>query len=141
MKQYTILDKLETKYNETIKLTDATAVYKEMSDIKDANKEIFVVFCLNTKNKIISREIVTIGILDASLVHPREVFRKAILTNSKSIILAHNHPSGDPEPSNEDIKITKTLVEAGNILDIKVLDHVIIVRNGYTSLMMKGHIT
>lgn len=141
MKQHTILDKLETKYNETIKLTDATAVYKEMSDIKDANKEIFVVFCLNTKNKIISREIVTIGILDASLVHPREVFRKAILTNSKSIILAHNHPSGDPEPSNEDIKITKTLVEAGNLLDIKVLDHVIIVRNGYTSLMMKGHIT
>ena len=141
MQKFTILDKLETEYNGTVKLTDAEAVYKEIQDIKDACKEIFVVFCLDTKNKVITRDIVTIGILDASLVHPREIFRRAILVNSKSIILAHNHPSGDTTPSSEDIKVTKTLVEAGNLLNIKVRDHVIAGRDSFTSLKTEGFIS
>jgi len=129
---------LVTEYKNEVKLTDAQAVYNELRDIKDASKEIFVIFCLDTKNKVILREIVTIGLLDASLVHPREIFRQAILVNSKSIILAHNHPSGDTKPSTQDIKVTKMIADAGNILNIKVLDHVIAGKNSFTSLKEEG---
>jgi DNA repair protein RadC len=138
MQQMNILDKLITEYNNMVKLSEPEAVYNEIQDIKDACKEIFVVFCLDTKNVVISRDVVTIGILDSSLVHPREIFRRAILTNSKSIILAHNHPSGDTTPSVEDIRVTKTLVEAGNLLNIKVLDHVIAGKSSFTSLKAEG---
>ena len=84
-------------------------IYENMKDIKDASKEIFVAFHLNTKLHVIAREIIAIGILDASVVHPREVFRSAIINNVNSIILAHNHPSGDTKPSAEDLDVTKTL--------------------------------
>lgn len=89
-------------------------------------QEAFMVLTLDAKNKVIDQQLVTLGLLDASLVHPREVFRKAIVDNAAAIILAHNHPSGDPTPSGEDIRVTKQLVEAGSIVGIKVLDHVII---------------
>lgn len=88
--------------------------------------ESFYIFTLDTKNKINGMFEVSRGILNASIVHPREVFQRAILQNANSIILMHNHPSGDPQPSNEDINITNRLADAGNLLGIKVLDHVII---------------
>ena len=93
--------------------------------------------CLNSSNKIISHETISIGNLNSSVVHPREVFKVAIDNSSANIILIHNHPSGNPEPSNEDIRITKKIVEAGKILDILVFDHLIIAGETYTSFVEK----
>ena len=104
-----------------------------------ADREIFAVICLNMKNRINFIHIVSIGTLQSSLIHPREVFKAAVLSNSASIVLLHNHPSGNLEPSNEDIAVTKRLIEAGEILDIKVLDHVIVADNEFKS-MQEGRI-
>ena len=105
--------------------------------IKDEVKEQFIVVCLNSANKIIKHEIISIGNLNSSVVHPREIFKVAIENNSASIILMHNHPSGNPEPSNEDISITKKIVESGKIMDIPVFDHIIIAGNSFTSFVEK----
>lgn len=102
-------------------------------------KENFVVLLLNTQNKIIGHRVVSIGSLSASIVHPREVFKEAIKVNAASIIVAHNHPSGDPTPSREDVAVTKRLVKAGNVMDINVLDHIIIGDSKYLSMKEKGH--
>jgi len=104
-------------------LEDAAEAARE---IVTSDTEVMVVLCLNTKMGLMSSEIVTSGLLDSSLVHPREVFRSAVKNNSATIVLVHNHPSGDPTPSAEDIRITRQLVEAGKIIDIKVLDHVVV---------------
>ncbi len=113
------------------------------ADLQGLAQESFQVIMLNSKNKVVNRVMVTLGIMDASLVHPREVFRQAIVENSAAVILVHNHPSGDPTPSVDDIRITKQMVEAGGIIDIKVLDHVIIGRpsergNGFISMREEG---
>ena len=113
---------------------------KDIADIfipllKDELKEKFIVVCLNSANKIIKMETISIGSLNSSVVHPREIFKAAIENSSASIILIHNHPSGNPEPSNEDISITKKLVESGKILDIPVFDHLITAGNSYTSFV------
>ena len=100
-------------------------------------KERFIVFWLSSSNVVIGFEIVSEGILNASVVHPREVFRGAIVATCASIILAHNHPSGNIEPSNEDISITKQLVEAGKIIDIRIFDHIIFGEDAYTSFVEK----
>ena len=97
-------------------------------EIQQSAQEAFVVVDLTTKNTVIDKRLVTLGILDASLVAPREVFRGAIMSHAAAVIVAHNHPSGDPTPSAEDIRITRQLVEAGRILSINVLDHVVIGR-------------
>lgn len=89
------------------------------------DQERFVVACLDTKHRVQSVVTITIGTLDASLVHPREVFKPAILEGSGSVILSHNHPSGDPTPSREDQQVTERLTEAGKLLGIEVLDHII----------------
>ncbi len=102
---------------------------------RDELKEKFMVICLNSSNKIIKNEIISVGSLNASIVHPREVFKVAIDNNSANIILLHNHPSGNPEPSNEDITVTKKMIEAGKILDIQVFDHIIIAGDKYTSMV------
>lgn len=100
------------------------------------DKEAFSVLLLNTKNKVIGIKTVSVGTLDTSLVHPREVFKTAILNSAKSIMVFHNHPSGDTKPSREDINITKRLVESGKLLGIKVLDHIILGNNGnYLSML------
>ena len=101
--------------------------------LADNKKEHFMVLHLDTKNKIIKDEIISIGTLNASIIHPREVFKSAIKESANSIILVHNHPSGDSEPSIEDKEITEKLMEAGEILNIKVLDHVIIGKDNYHS--------
>lgn len=104
-----------------------------------ADREHFVVLLLDTQNQIIGIHTVTIGTLDASLVHPREVFKPAILANAASVILAHNHPSGDPTPSTEDRVVTRQLVAAGATLGIDVIDHVIVGEGfRYCSFMEAG---
>ena len=105
--------------------------------LRDEVKERFIIVCLNSSNQIIKYETISVGNLNSSIVHPREVFKVAIDNNSASIFLIHNHPSGNLEPSKEDVAITKRLVDAGNIFDIKVLDHIIIAGDNYTSLVEK----
>lgn len=104
----------------------------------DEQQEKFLVICLNSQNKIIKYEVVFIGTLNSSIVHPREIFKRAIDNNSANIILMHNHPSGNPEPSKEDIALTKKFVEAGKILDIKIFDHVIIADKSYISFVERN---
>ena len=101
-------------------------------------EEHFCIFCLNAKNKIVGVHTISIGSLNASIVHPREVFKAAMLNNAAAIICIHNHPSGDPEPSRVDIETTQRLVNAGNILGIDVLDHIIIGDGKYISLKEQG---
>lgn len=108
-------------------------------EMRYLQKEHFVCLFLNTKNHVLARETLSIGSLNASIVHPREVFHAAIQRSSASIICVHNHPSGDPSPSPEDIEITARLADAGRIIGIEVLDHVIIGDNKYCSLKEKGH--
>ena len=105
--------------------------------LRDDSKEKFIVVCLNSANKIIKHETISVGNLNSSVVHPREIFKVAIDNSSASIILIHNHPSGNPEPSNEDIRITKKIVETGKIMDIPVFDHLIIAGETYTSFIEK----
>lgn len=108
--------------------------------MRGMSKEKVVVLILDTKNKVIKEEIVSIGTLDASIVHPRDVFRPAIECNASSVIIAHNHPSGDPAPSREDILITEKLLEGGKLLGINLLDHIIIGEHKYKSLKDEGFI-
>ena len=105
-----------------------------MEDIRGSKKEHFVVFYLDSRNQEIQREIISVGTLNESLVHPREVFEGAIKNNASSIIIAHNHPSGDLEPSQADVEITKKLIHAGKILDIKILSHVIVIKDKWNEL-------
>ncbi len=109
-----------------------------MRQMKGLKKEYFKLIMLNTKNIIISVKDISIGNLNSSIVHPREVFIEAIKLSSASVILCHNHPSGDPTPSKEDILITKRLKECGTLLGIEVLDHIIIGNEAYISLKEKG---
>ncbi|MDP2642685.1 MAG: DNA repair protein RadC [Candidatus Peregrinibacteria bacterium] len=106
-------------------------VWERMEDIRGSKKEHFVVFYLDSRNQEIQREIISVGTLNESLVHPREVFEGAIKNNAASIIIAHNHPSGVLEPSQADIEITQKLVHAGKILDIKIINHVIITKDSW----------
>ncbi len=106
--------------------------------IQDKAKEHFKLVLLNTRNRIIGISTISVGTLNSSLVHPREVFKDALAHSASSIILAHNHPSDDPEPSDDDIAITRRLADAGRLMGIEVLDHIIITRHGHTSLKEKG---
>ena len=137
------------------RVMETTGIYAETpqevfdfcNDMQDLSQEIFVVLCLNTRKRIISRQMVSMGILDSSLVHPREVFRVAIVQNSRGIVLVHNHPSGDPSPSQTDLKLTRQLIQCGEILGINVLDHIIIgrkderIRSDFVSLRELGMVT
>ncbi len=109
-------------------------VWENCKDIRDHKKEHFVVFFLDTRNQEIKREIISVGTLNANLVHPREVFESAIRHSAAQIVVCHNHPSGNPQPSDEDLAITNRLSQAGKILGIEVLDHVIIVKGSYFSI-------
>jgi DNA repair protein RadC len=107
--------------------------------IKDKAKEHFKLILLNPRNKIIGISTISIGTLNVSLVHPREVFKDAIVHSAASVVLAHNHPSGDTEPSEDDLRVTKKLVQSGKILGIEVIDHIIIGKNDYYSFKARGH--
>ena len=105
---------------------DAANVINAVFDLENEDKEKFGILVLDTKNKVNAAHIVSMGSLDSTLVHPREVFKLAILNNASSIICFHNHPSGDPNPSKEDVNVTKRLQAAGKILGIELVDHIII---------------
>lgn len=109
-----------------------------MPELRYLKREHFVCLFLDTKNKVIRKETISIGSLNASIVHPRELFRQAIKNASASVIAAHNHPSGDASPSPEDVQISKRLMEAGEILGVSFLDHIIIGGNSYVSLKEQG---
>ncbi|MEO3947152.1 DNA repair protein RadC [Gorillibacterium sp. CAU 1737] len=110
-----------------------------MEDMRYLQKEHFVCLFLNTKNRVIAQETLSMGSLNASIVHPREVFLAAIKRSSASLICVHNHPSGDPTPSPEDIELTARLKEAGEIIGIDVLDHIVLGDHRYVSLKEKGY--
>lgn len=113
-------------------------VWNLCADIREVKKEHFLVFYLDTQSRLIERSIISVGILDESLVHPREVFEPAVRLTASSVILAHNHPSGSLEPSVEDQKVTKRLKDAGALLGIEVVDHVIVAKKGWASMKEKG---
>ena len=118
------------KISKKISLTSPKAVTDYLRQkLGREKKEHFVILSLDSRNNLIRENIVSIGTLNANLVHPREVFKEAIDSRAASVILAHNHPSGDPEPSEDDLVITKRLTEAGKIIGIDVLDHIIISEN------------
>lgn len=118
---------------------DAATIGKEFMRIHEEPEEYMYMICMNTKNRIIGVFEISHGSVNSSIVNPREVFQKALLANAVSIIVMHNHPSGDCTPSREDIDVTKRLVEAGKIVGVDVLDHIII-GDQYTSLKEKGYL-
>ena len=118
-------------------LTSPEKVFRLInSKLKDYHREHFYIIALNSRNYSVAE--ISIGSLNASIVHPREVFAEAIKSKAASVIFAHNHPSGDPEPSEDDISLTKRLIEAGKILGIEIADHVIIAKDKYLSFKEKG---
>jgi len=118
-------------------LSDPKKVYQLIKNkLKDYHKEHFYIIALNSRNHSIAE--VSVGSLDASIVHPREVFSEAIKNKAASVIFAHNHPSGDSEPSEDDLAITKRLVEAGKILGIEVVDHIIATKDKFLSFKEQG---
>lgn len=128
-----VKEEIEGEYNTRIQSpSDVVKVVRKFIE-NFSDREVFVVVCLSTKNDIAGINIVSVGTLNSSLVHPREVFKPSLLSNTARLIVAHNHPSGDLEPSKEDIEITNRLAKAGEIMGIEVLDHLII-GDGYLSM-------
>lgn len=115
---------------------DAASVARKF--LANEDREMFIVINLDSSKKINSIHVVAVGTVNAAIIHPREVFKAAILSNASDIILAHNHPSGNPEPSGEDTQITSMLIESGRLLGIKVLDHIIVGDGKYSSLSKSG---
>lgn len=111
-----------------------------VAEWRDRKQEYFLCITLSGAGEVIKRRTVTVGTLNQSLVHPREVFSEAITDRAASVVLVHNHPSGTLDPSTQDIGITRQLVEGGSILGIRVLDHIIVTKNGYASLKELGHL-
>lgn len=111
-----------------------------MEEMRYLDREHFRALCLNTKNQVLSIELISIGSLNSSLVHPRELFKTAIKKSAASLILVHNHPSGDPTPSQDDINVTRRLIEVGKLIGIEVLDHVVIGEGSFISLKEKAMI-
>lgn len=117
---------------------DAAEVARTVFKTDELDVEIFGVLLLNIKNSVIGAHIVSKGSLTASIVHPRDLFKTAILGNAAAIILVHNHPSGDPELSQDDISCTNRLIKASKVLDIPILDHIVLGDDCYTSMKEKG---
>ncbi|HIJ95954.1 MAG TPA: DNA repair protein RadC [Desulfuromonadales bacterium] len=118
--------------------TAPAQVYETFKFLMRETKEMFLTAHLDGKNRLITLDLVSIGSLNQSIVHPREVFKTALLSNAAAIILVHQHPTGDPTPSSEDLSITRRLKEAGEIMGIKVLDHIIIGDGEYLSFVERG---
>lgn len=128
-----------TNYLKTgTRFTAPRQVYETFSFLMQETKEMFITLHLDGKNRIICMDLVSIGSLNQSIVHPREVFKTAFLSNAAALILIHQHPTGDPSPSSEDISITRRLKEAGDICGVKILDHIIIGDGEYLSFVERG---
>lgn len=132
-----IQEMLIREYDGSKTIKSPKDVFDRCQDFKGLAKEVFKVFLLDSNNAVIASEIVSIGTLNLSIVHPREIFKLAVLCSANSLVAVHNHPSGNTEPSEEDIKVTEQLRKAGELLGIRVLDHVIISGklDGYRSIM------
>jgi DNA repair protein RadC len=146
-----IFRSIEARYSKTVVREDAPEwvastrytspkqVYEAFLDLQHEIKEHFIALHLDGKNRILCMDRVSIGSLNQSIVHPRELFKTAVLSSAAAIILIHNHPTGDPTPSQEDISITRRLVEAGELLGIRVLEHIVIGSHGeYVSFVERG---
>jgi DNA repair protein RadC len=120
------------------RFTAPREVYETFSFLMNETKEMFLTLHLDGKNKVICMDVVSIGSLNQSIVHPREVFKCACLSNAAAILLIHQHPTGDPSPSREDIEITRRLKEAGELMGVKVLDHIIVGDGEYLSFVERG---
>jgi DNA repair protein RadC len=118
--------------------SDAASVLIELLENEPA--EVFAILCVTTKHRVIGYHEVSRGTLDSTTAHPREVFKTAVMVNAASILLAHNHPSGDPTPSSDDVQLTRRLIDAGEILGIQVLDHIIVGDGRYVSLRELGRL-
>jgi DNA repair protein RadC len=116
----------------------ASDVYLELADIRDADREHFVAFFLNCRHRVIARHVVSIGTATGCEAHPREVFKPALMAGATAMILAHNHPSGDPTPSRLDIEMTARLREVGEVCGIAILDHLVVAQGGFVSLSERG---
>jgi DNA repair protein RadC len=125
--------KYRAKEPQSIRGPEDVIALPPIARLKAAKREHFVVILLNARHEVETVETVSIGSLNASIVHPREVFLPAVQSSAASLVLVHNHPSGDPEPSEEDMSITKRLLECGELLGIGILDHVIIAKRGVVS--------
>ena len=137
------IDAMQVREPTTTLVRDPASAHAVCADMGQLAQEGFAVLTLNTKNKLITRHLVTLGLADTAPVHPREVFRPAIQDSAAAVILCHNHPSGDPTPSAEDLRVTRQLIDAGKVIGIRVLDHVIIGRGDmpHCSLREKGLVT
>jgi len=113
-------------------------VYELFRDLKCESKEHFMALHLDGKNRILCYELISLGSLNQSIVHPREVFKSALLSSAAALILIHNYPSGDPQPSSEDLSITRRLKEAGELLGVRILDHLIVGDGTYYSFADQG---
>ncbi|MDO8609931.1 MAG: JAB domain-containing protein, partial [bacterium] len=121
------------KHKQTTLVMQPIDIWKDLPEIRKSKKEHFIVYYLDVRNQVIKKEIISIGTLNASLVHPREVFEPAILNTAAQIIICHNHPSDDPTPSEEDMILTKRLIQAGEILGIEIIDHVVVSLHSFYS--------
>jgi len=119
-------------------IREAEDIVGHLSSIQNMPQEVFVVMSLNGANKPIKTRWITVGLLDCNQVHPREVFANPLMDRAASVIVAHNHPSGTLEPSPEDLALTRRLQKAGELLGIKVLDHIIVSSTGFVSLKQQG---
>ncbi|MBI4374076.1 MAG: DNA repair protein RadC [Deltaproteobacteria bacterium] len=123
---------------DTVKITVAKDILPLLADIAEKQQEYFICISLNGANEVIEKRVVTIGLLDKNPVHPREVFADVIADRAASVIFAHNHPSGELQPSEADLRMHDQLTEAGKILGLRILDHVIVTRKGYHSFQEAG---
>ncbi|MFA5777056.1 MAG: DNA repair protein RadC [Parcubacteria group bacterium] len=125
---------LEVEDNNLPTINSAKDAVAQLQELRTAKKEHFIALFLNARNQLIHKETISIGTLNASLIHPREVFEPAVKNLAAQIIVAHNHPSNNPEPSEDDLEITMRLKEAGKILGIEIVDHIIVTKNSFISL-------
>lgn len=129
----------DQKSDNDVYVNETEDIVKELTTIKANKKENFVALYLDARNKLIHKETVSVGILNSSLVHPREVFEPAVKNLAAQIVLGHNHPSDNPEPSEDDLSLTQKLVQAGKIMGVEVFDHIIVTdKNGHFSFKEKG---
>ena len=117
---------------------DAAKVVRDLFDFDHLDREQFVALALNTKNRVVGAWVVSVGSLSASIVHPRELFKPAVMLSAASMVIAHNHPSGDPTPSSADVQLTRRLSKGGDVLGIELLDHVVVGDDGIASLRDLG---
>ena len=123
---------------DTVKIKSAKDILPLVADIANKQQEYFICISLNGANEVIEKRIVTIGLVNSSQIHPREVFADVIADRAAAVIFSHNHPSGDPKPSETDAKTHRQLTEAGKILGLRILDHIIVTKKGYFSFQEAG---